>query len=231
VANVGVPPNRVGALSYGGPAGRPPRCHIRSTRERFPFTWLFRIWTFVVGTDGADCPSQMQSATHLGIARAKKEGEPRRTLPLLGHARNAALAALRASVGDAPCSTRALIAARWLGQSVPTTGLHGELGLDNWMVLQYNIRRVGNSAHCAGQGQERQGGNDCRTTSPARRQGWGGCFSWCADQAVRRSGGQASLHPRSLSTARSGGDLDGPTGTHLDLILKLTRRRRPDGHT
>ena len=25
----------------------------------------------------------------------------------------------------------------WQGQSVPTTGLHGELGLDNWVVLEY----------------------------------------------------------------------------------------------
>jgi hypothetical protein len=26
---------------------------------------------------------------------------------------------------------------RWQGQSLSTTGLHGELGIDNWMVLEY----------------------------------------------------------------------------------------------
>lgn len=74
------------------------------------------------------------------------------TLPLSTHARNAAHAALRASRGDAPCSTMALIATRWLGQSVPTTGLHGESGLDNWMVLEYTVHRIGNSTRCTGRG-------------------------------------------------------------------------------
>jgi hypothetical protein len=108
-------------LSYGGRTGRPTRPRCQTTPERFLLTWLFRIRAFVTGTDGDDRLCQVQSSIHFGIARAKKEGEPRRTLPLLGHARNAALAALRASAGDAPCSTRALIAARWLGRSVPTT--------------------------------------------------------------------------------------------------------------
>jgi hypothetical protein len=40
----------------------------------------------------------------------------------------AALAALRASAGDAPCSTRALFAARCLGQSVCITGAARGIG-------------------------------------------------------------------------------------------------------
>ena len=37
-------------LSYGRRGGRPPRRHSRTTRERFPLTWLFRIRAFVTGT-------------------------------------------------------------------------------------------------------------------------------------------------------------------------------------
>jgi hypothetical protein len=56
--------------------------------------------------------NQPPTSEHVG----KKREDPK-DLPLPAYARNAALAALRASAGDAPCSTRALIAARWLGQA------------------------------------------------------------------------------------------------------------------